>query len=297
MDLGRIGTAMVTPFNERGEIDEQRTRILVNALIANGTDTIIVNGTTGESPTVTEEEKMQMLRWTIEEAAGRVKIVAGTGTNNTKESIEQTKAVESLGVDGVMLVTPYYNKPNQAALYAHFEAIAKETSLPILLYNIPGRSVVNMTAETTLQLASDFQNIQGIKEASGNLEQMAQIIREAPEGFSVYSGDDSLTLPLLAIGGAGIISVSSHVVGSEMKQMIEAFERGDVQTAAKMHQTLLPVFQALFAEPNPVPLKTVLNAKGIEVGEVRLPLVALQNEEALNDVWNRWEKEKVQIFS
>lgn len=297
MDLGRIGTAMVTPFNERGEIDEQRTRILVNALIANGTDTIIVNGTTGESPTVTEEEKMQMLRWTIEEAAGRVKVVAGTGTNNTKESIEQTKAVESLGVDGVMLVTPYYNKPNQAALYAHFEAIAKETSLPILLYNIPGRSVVNMTAETTLQLASDFQNIQGIKEASGNLEQMAQIIREAPEGFSVYSGDDSLTLPLLAIGGAGIISVSSHVVGSEMKQMIEAFERGDVQTAAKMHQTLLPVFQALFAEPNPVPLKTVLNAKGIEVGEVRLPLVALQNEEALNDVWNRWEKEKVQIFS
>ncbi len=297
MDLGRIGTAMVTPFNERGEIDEQRTRILVNALIANGTDTIIVNGTTGESPTVTEEEKMQMLRWTIEEAAGRVKIVAGTGTNNTKESIEQTKAVESLGVDGVMLVTPYYNKPNQAALYAHFEAIAKETSLPILLYNIPGRSVVNMTAETTLQLASDFQNIQGIKEASGNLEQMAQIIREAPEGFSVYSGDDSLTLPLLAIGGAGIISVSSHVVGSEMKQMIEAFERGDVQTAAKMHQTLLPVFQALFAEPNPVPLKAVLNAKGIEVGEVRLPLVALQNEEALNDVWNRWEKEKVQIFS
>lgn len=297
MDLGRIGTAMVTPFNERGEIDEQRTRILVNALIANGTDTIIVNGTTGESPTVTEEEKMQMLRWTIEEAAGRVKVVAGTGTNNTKESIEQTKAVESLGVDGVMLVTPYYNKPNQAALYAHFEAIAKETSLPILLYNIPGRSVVNMTAETTLQLASDFQNIQGIKEASGNLEQMAQIIREAPEGFSVYSGDDSLTLPLLAIGGAGIISVSSHVVGSEMKQMIEAFERGDVQTAAKMHQTLLPVFQALFAEPNPVPLKAVLNAKGIEVGEVRLPLVALQNEEALNDVWNRWEKEKVQIFS
>lgn len=296
MNLGDIGTAMVTPFNEQGEIDEGLTKALVNHLVDHGTDTIVVNGTTGESPTVTREEKRQMLAWVLEEAAGRVKVIAGTGTNNTYESIELTKEAEEVGVDGVMLVTPYYNKPNQEALYAHFSAIAKETTLPILLYNIPGRSVINMTAETTIRLAKDFANIQGVKEASGDLEQMAAIIHGTDESFAVYSGDDGLTLPLLAIGGTGIISVSSHVVGLEMKQMIQAYKNGDVARASKMHLALLPLFQALFKEPNPVPLKYALNQQGIEVGDVRLPLVELQDKKSFDEAWKTWEREKKTIF-
>lgn len=296
MNLGDIGTAMVTPFNEQGEIDEGLTKALVNHLVDHGTDTIVVNGTTGESPTVTREEKRQMLAWVLEEAAGRVKVIAGTGTNNTYESIELTKEAEEVGVDGVMLVTPYYNKPNQEALYAHFSAIAKETTLPILLYNIPGRSVINMTAETTIRLAKDFANIQGVKEASGDLEQMAAIIHGTDESFAVYSGDDGLTLPLLAIGGTGIISVSSHVVGLEMKQMIQAYKNGDVARASKMHLALLPLFQALFKEPNPVPLKYALNQQGIEVGDVRLPLVELQDKKSFDEAWKTWEREKKKIF-
>ena len=287
---------MVTPFNEQGEIDEGVTKALVNHLVDHGTDTIVVNGTTGESPTVTREEKRQMLAWVLEEAAGRVKVIAGTGTNNTYESIELTKEAEEVGVDGVMLVTPYYNKPNQEALYAHFSAIAKETTLPILLYNIPGRSVINMTAETTIRLAKDFANIQGVKEASGDLEQMAAIIHGTDESFAVYSGDDGLTLPLLAIGGTGIISVSSHVVGLEMKQMIQAYKNGDVARASKMHLALLPLFQALFKEPNPVPLKYALNQQGIEVGDVRLPLVELQDKKSFDEAWKTWEREKKTIF-
>lgn len=287
---------MVTPFNEQGEIDEGLTKALVNHLVDHGTDTIVVNGTTGESPTVTREEKRQMLAWVLEEAAGRVKVIAGTGTNNTYESIELTKEAEEVGVDGVMLVTPYYNKPNQEALYAHFSAIAKETTLPILLYNIPGRSVINMTAETTIRLAKDFANIQGVKEASGDLEQMAAIIHGTDESFAVYSGDDGLTLPLLAIGGTGIISVSSHVVGLEMKQMIQAYKNGDVARASKMHLALLPLFQALFKEPNPVPLKYALNQQGIEVGDVRLPLVELQDKKSFDEAWKTWEREKKTIF-
>lgn len=296
MNLGDIGTAMVTPFNEQGEIDEGLTKALVNHLVDHGTDTIVVNGTTGESPTVTREEKRQMLEWVLEEAAGRVKVIAGTGTNNTYESIELTKEAEEVGVDGVMLVTPYYNKPNQEALYAHFSAIAKETTLPILLYNIPGRSVINMTVETTIRLAKDFANIQGVKEASGDLEQMAAIIHGTDESFAVYSGDDGLTLPLLAIGGTGIISVSSHVVGLEMKQMIQAYKNGDVARASKMHLALLPLFQALFKEPNPVPLKYALNQQGIEVGDVRLPLVELQDKKSFDEAWKTWEREKKTIF-
>jgi len=296
LNLGDIGTAMVTPFNEQGEIDEGLTKALVNHLVDHGTDTIVVNGTTGESPTVTREEKRQMLAWVLEEAAGRVKVIAGTGTNNTYESIELTKEAEEVGVDGVMLVTPYYNKPNQEALYAHFGAIAKETTLPILLYNIPGRSVINMTAETTIRLAKDFANIQGVKEASGDLEQMAAIIHGTDESFAVYSGDDGLTLPLLAIGGTGIISVSSHVVGLEMKQMIQAYKNGEVALASKMHLALLPLFQALFKEPNPVPLKYALNQQGIKVGDVRLPLVELQDKKSFDEAWKTWEREKKTIF-
>lgn len=288
MELGRIGTAMVTPFDAQGQIDEALTHRLVEHLITNGTDSLIINGTTGESPTVTREEKLQMLRWVKEAAKGRVPIIAGTGSYNTAESIEMTKEAEELGVDGVMLVVPYYNKPNQSAMYRHFSTIAEETDLPILLYNIPGRSGVNMTAETTIAL-SKVSNIRAVKEASGDIEQMAMIVEGAAEGFSVYSGDDGMTLPLLSVGGKGVISVAAHVLGNEMQQMMQAFERGELATAAQMHRRLLPAFKALFSEPNPVPLKHVLNRQAIEVGSVRLPLIPLEADHAsFNASWDQY---------
>lgn len=292
MELGRIGTAMVTPFDAQGQIDEGLTHRLVEHLITNGTDSLIINGTTGESPTVTREEKLQMLRWVKDAAKGRVPIIAGTGSYNTAESIEMTKEAEELGVDGVMLVVPYYNKPNQSAMYCHFSTIAEETDLPILLYNIPGRSGVNMTAETTIAL-SKVSNIRAVKEASGDIEQMAMIVEGAAEGFSVYSGDDGMTLPLLSIGGKGVISVASHVLGNEMQQMMQAFERGELATAAQMHRRLLPAFKALFSEPNPVPLKHVLNRQAIEVGSVRLPLIPLEADHASFD--SSWDQYMMKI--
>ncbi|MFD0943376.1 4-hydroxy-tetrahydrodipicolinate synthase [Savagea faecisuis] len=292
MELGRIGTAMVTPFDEQGQIDEALTHRLVEHLITNGTDSLIINGTTGESPTVTREEKLQMLRWVKDAAKGRVPIIAGTGSYNTAESIEMTKEAEELGVDGVMLVVPYYNKPNQSAMYRHFSTIAEETDLPILLYNIPGRSGVNMTAETTIAL-SKVSNIRAVKEASGDIEQMAMIVEGAAEGFSVYSGDDGMTLPLLSIGGKGVISVASHVLGNEMQQMMQAFERGELATAAQMHRRLLPAFKALFSEPNPVPLKHVLNRQAIAVGSVRLPLIPLEADHASFD--SSWDQYMMKI--
>ncbi|MBF4499991.1 4-hydroxy-tetrahydrodipicolinate synthase [Savagea sp. SN6] len=288
MELGRIGTAMVTPFDAQGQIDEGLTHRLVEHLITNGTDSLIINGTTGESPTVTREEKLQMLRWVKDAAKGRVPIIAGTGSYNTAESIEMTKEAEELGVDGVMLVVPYYNKPNQPAMYRHFSTIAEETKLPVLLYNIPGRSGVNMTAETTIAL-SKVSNIRAVKEASGDIEQMAMIVEGAAKGFSVYSGDDGMTLPLLSIGGKGVISVAAHVLGNEMQQMMQAFEQGEFATAAQMHRRLLPAFKALFSEPNPVPLKHVLNRQSIEVGSVRLPLIPLEADHASFDAsWDRY---------
>src|SRR5699024_4299942 len=274
MNLGTVSTAMVTPVTADGDIDFTLTEQLIEHLLANGTDAIIVAGTTGESPTLSTEEYEQLVSFTVNQVNGRVSVVAGAGSNCTKKSIGQVKLAEKCGVDGVMLVTPYYNKPNQEGLYAHFSTIAKETSLPVLLYNIPGRSVINMVPETVIELAK-IDNIVAIKEASGDLEQMATIIEKTPDQFKVYSGDDGLTLPLLAIGGDGIISVSSHVVGNEMQEMVQAFQQGETKKAAQIHRRLLPVFNALFSAPNPVPVKYQLNQIGVSVGSVRLPLVGL----------------------
>ena len=240
MDLGRIATAMVTPFQDNGDIDFEMVERLIEHLLSNGTDSIVVCGTTGESPTLSTEEKLQLIQFTVDKVKKRVPVVAGTGTNNTQQTIELTKKVESLGVDGIMLVAPYYNKPNQKGLYAHFEAVAKETSLPIVVYNVPGRTSSNILASTTIAL-SKIPNIQVVKEASGDLDQMAEILKNTDEDFRVYSGDDSLTLPLLAIGGHGVISVASHIVGNEMQAMMKAFEEGRYHDAAKLHQTLLPI--------------------------------------------------------
>ncbi|WNS75366.1 4-hydroxy-tetrahydrodipicolinate synthase [Bacillus sp. DTU_2020_1000418_1_SI_GHA_SEK_038] len=285
MNFGQVLTAMVTPFDHNGEVDFEATKNLVNYLIENGSDGLVVAGTTGESPTLTEEEKVALFKFVVEAANGRVPIIAGTGSNNTRASISLTRKAEEAGVDGIMLVAPYYNKPSQEGMYQHFKAIAEATSLPIMLYNIPGRSVVNMSVETIVRL-SEIQNIVAIKEASGDLDTMAQIISETPADFTLYSGDDGLTLPVLAIGGAGIVSVAAHIIGNEMQDMINSFKNGELQKAAAAHRELLPVMNALFNAPNPTPVKAALNLQGIQVGGVRLPLVPLNNTEmtALQEV-------------
>ncbi|WP_427137521.1 4-hydroxy-tetrahydrodipicolinate synthase [Psychrobacillus psychrodurans] len=278
MNFGQILTAMVTPFDHNEEIDFPATRNLINYLIANGTDGLVISGTTGESPTLTEEEKVKLFKFTVEVVNGRVPVIAGTGSYNTKASIDLTRQAADAGVDGIMLVVPYYSKPSQEGLYQHFQAIAAVTSLPIMLYNIPGRSAVNMSVETIVRL-SDIPNIVAIKEAGGNLDTMTEIVQNTPEDFSLYSGDDGLTIPVLSIGGAGVISVASHVIGNEMQTMIEKFNSGNVKEAAKDHRSLLPIMKALFAAPNPTPVKSALNLKGIPVGGVRLPMIPLNKEE------------------
>ncbi|MFP5108888.1 4-hydroxy-tetrahydrodipicolinate synthase [Neobacillus sp. C211] len=278
MNFGQVLTAMVTPFDQNGEVDFNATRILVDYLIENGTDGIVVAGTTGESPTLTTEEKVALFKLVVDAVNGRVPVIAGTGSNNTRASISLTKLAEETGVDGIMLVAPYYNKPSQEGMYQHFKTIAESTPLPIMLYNIPGRSVVNLSVETIVRL-SQIPNIVALKEASGNLDAMAEIISQAPSDFTLYSGDDGLALPVLAIGGAGVVSVASHVIGNEIQEMINHFKNGNVQDAASAHRRLLPIMKALFAAPNPAPVKAALNMNGVNVGGLRLPLLPLTTEE------------------
>ncbi|MBC2329561.1 4-hydroxy-tetrahydrodipicolinate synthase [Listeria swaminathanii] len=280
MDLGKVITAMVTPIHpEKDKVCKKRIHHLVNHLIENGSDGLVIAGTTGESPTLSHDEKIKLFRQVIETNDGRAKLIAGTGSNNTAETIAFTKEVAELGgIDAVLIVAPYYNKPNQDGLYAHFAAVAEASDLPVVIYNIPGRSVVNIEPETIIRLAK-LPNIVGVKESSGNLDNISKIIAETSDDFQVYSGDDSLTLPILAVGGDGVISVASHVVGNEMKEMIQAFERGEVQKAASIHRELLPLMNGLFSVPNPAPTKYLLNQQGISVGPVRLPLVDLNAEQ------------------
>ncbi|OZM58765.1 4-hydroxy-tetrahydrodipicolinate synthase [Lottiidibacillus patelloidae] len=269
---------MVTPFDNKLNIDFQKTTKLVNYLIENGTDALVICGTTGESPTLTTEEKVALYQHVVKTVDGRVPVIAGTGSNNTKASIDLTKKAEEAGVDAVMLVAPYYNKPSQEGLYQHFKQIASSTKLPVMIYNIPGRSVVDIQLDTIISL-SKISNIVSIKEATNNLDRMAAIIDQTPDDFSVYSGDDSLTLPVLAIGGTGIVSVASHVLGLEMQQMVNDFKSGKVEEAAKLHRSLVPKMNGLFMAPSPGPVKTALQIKGLDVGSVRLPLVPLTEKE------------------
>nr|WP_246628992.1 4-hydroxy-tetrahydrodipicolinate synthase [Mesobacillus maritimus] len=278
INLGQVLTAMVTPLDQNGDIDFDATRNLVNHLIQNGTDGIVVAGTTGESPTLTTEEKISLFTYVVEVVEGRIPVIAGTGSNNTRASISLTKEAEKAGVDGIMLVTPYYNKPSQEGLYQHFKSIADATSLPVMLYNIPGRSVVNLSVDTVVQL-SQIDNIVCIKEASGDLDAMAEIISRTPSDFYLYSGDDSMTLPVLSIGGTGVVSVASHIIGNEMQEMITNFKNGKIQAAAFTHRTLLPTIKALFTAPSPAPVKAALNMNGVAVGGVRLPMVPLTEEQ------------------
>ncbi|USK35746.1 4-hydroxy-tetrahydrodipicolinate synthase [Bacillus sp. F19] len=278
IDFGKISTAMVTPFDKNGNIDFAKTSQLVNFLIKNGSDSLVVAGTTGESPTLTSEEKIALFKHVVSEVNGRVPVIAGTGSNNTKASIGLTKKAEAAGVDAVMLVAPYYNKPNQEGLYLHFKTIAEATELPVMIYNVPGRTAISISPDTIARLA-ELPNVVAVKEASGDLDAMSEIISKTPEDFALYSGDDGLTLPVLSIGGAGIVSVASHVIGNEMQEMITAFNAGENIRAGAIHRQLLPIMKQLFKAPNPVPVKTALQFKGLDVGPVRLPLVSLTETE------------------
>jgi 4-hydroxy-tetrahydrodipicolinate synthase len=271
-ELGRLLTAMVTPFNEKGEVDYEQAKKLAVALINSGSEGLIVVGTTGESPTLVREEELKLFA-TVKEAIGdRGCVVAGTGSNSTAEAVEATREAEKIGVDACLLVVPYYNKPTQEGLYQHFKTIARSTSLPCIPYNVPSRTVTNMTAETVVRL-SQIDNIIGIKEASGNLEQITHIIRGTGKDFRVWSGNDSDTLPLLDAGGYGIISVASHLVGNQIKEMIYSFLDGKTEKAAEIHRHLLPLVNAMFIVSNPSPVKYALNQIGFNVGNTRLPLV------------------------
>lgn len=278
LPFGRIITAMITPFKEDGEINYEKAAELADFLSENGSDAIVLAGTTGESPTLSDDEKLNLFSRIKKTIGGKIKIIAGTGSNSTEHSIFLTKEAEKCGVDGIMLVVPYYNKPSQEGLYRHFAAIAESTELPVMLYNIPGRSAVNMTAETTLRLAQ-IPNIRAVKEASGNLEQIAAICSGAPEGFAVYSGDDSMTLPIMSIGGSGVVSVASHIAVREIKQMVLEFQSGNYREALRIHHRLLPLFKVLFITSNPSPVKGALKLLGNDTGPLRLPLVELTEDE------------------
>ncbi|WP_091772133.1 4-hydroxy-tetrahydrodipicolinate synthase [Piscibacillus halophilus] len=278
MDFGNVLTAMVTPFDDQNELDLNRTEALIEHLINNGTDSLVVGGTTGESPTLTKDEKLTLYKHVVKVVNGRIPVIAGTGSNNTKETIEFTQKVEETGVDAVLLVAPYYNKPNQEGLYQHFKAIAELTKLPAMLYNIPGRTSINMDVDTIVAL-SKVPNIVAVKESSQDLLAITDIIDQTDDDFKLYSGDDGFTLPIVSVGGDGIVSVSSHLYGNEMQDMIQSYRNGDVARAAQLHQQLLPKMKAFFKAPSPVPVKTALNQAGISVGSVRLPLVPLTSDE------------------
>jgi len=270
--LGRLLTAMVTPFDAQGEVDYQQARRLALSLLDSGSDGVVVSGTTGESPTLSREEKLRLFAETKSALGNRGTVVAGTGSYNTKESQELTKEAEKTGVDACLLVVPYYNRPTQQGLWEHFKAIAQSTTLPCILYNVPSRTVTNLAADTVIKL-SQIDNIVGVKEASGNLGQIVEIIHRAKEDFLVYSGNDSDTFPILALGGYGVISVASHLVGIQIKDMMEKFLDGKPQEAAKIHRHLLPLVNVLFIVSNPMPVKWALNYVGFSVGKPRLPLI------------------------
>lgn len=280
LTFGRLIPAMVTPFDENLELDLPRARQLANRLIEGGCDSLLINATTGEAPTIFYPSKIELFRAIIDEVAGRVPVIAYSGDNCTADSVDFSRKVQELGVDGLLLVVPYYNKPPQEGMYQHFKAIAEAVDLPCLLYNIPGRCGVNMTAETTLRLANDVPNIVGIKEASGDLEQIKQIIDGAPEGFVVYSGDDSLTLEIMELGGVGVVSTIANVAPARMKEIIDLYVEGKTEEAKAANQALLPLMEGLFATSNPILPKEALKLLGFPVGGVRLPLVDATPEQS-----------------
>lgn len=278
--FGRMIPAMVTPFDENLDLDLKQARALARRLVENGADALIINGTTGESPTVFYPQKMKLFEAVVSEIDGEVPVIANVGDNCTADTVDFARDVQKLGVDGFMLVVPYYNKPPQEGLYQHFKTIAGSIDLPCILYNIPGRCVINMTAETTLRLTNEVDNIVAIKEASGNLEQVAAILAGAPEGFEVYSGDDALTYDIMKLGGAGVISTIGNVAPDRMKEIVDLCAAGDFEAATKANEALLPLMNELFITSNPIMVKEALNLLGFPVGGVRLPLVNATAEQS-----------------
>lgn len=278
--FGRMIPAMVTPFDANRELDHDKIAKLARRLIDGGSDSLLINGTTGESPTVFYPQKIELFKTVVAEVDGEVPVIANVGDNCTADTVDFAKDVQKLGVDGFMLVVPYYNKPPQEGLYQHFRTIAEAVDLPIILYNIPGRCSINMTAETTLRLAHDCENIVAVKEASGDLEQIKTIIDGAPEGFSVYSGDDSLTYDIMKLGGAGVISTIGNVAPARMKEVVDLCAAGKWEEAAAANERLMPLMKGLFATSNPILVKEALKLVGFPVGGVRLPLVDATPEQS-----------------
>ena len=278
-DCGEVITAMVTPMEKSGAIDYDRVEELTKHLIANGSDAILVAGTTGESPTLTNEEEIELVSTVKRAAANKAKIILGAGSNSTITAFDYTKLAQKEEVDAVLSVVPYYNKPNQRGIIEHFSTIAQSTNLPIILYNIPSRTGVNMEPKTVAYLAEKFENIVGVKQSFPDLDKITELKIMCPDNFAIYSGDDSLTLPMMSVGAHGVISVASHLFGSEIKSMIRNFKTGDVNAARNMHKKLYPVFKNLFMAPNPTPVKAALAYKGLISDYVRKPLVTLTDEE------------------
>ncbi len=278
-NAGELITAMITPFKEDLTVDYNALERLVNHLINTGSDAILVAGTTGETPTLSHEEETEIFKFVKKTVNGRVKLIMGAGSNSTKTAVESSLKAKDLGADAILTVVPYYNKPSQKGMYAHFSAIAKTVDLPVILYNIPGRTGVNMQPITIAKLANEYKNIVAVKQSNSDLDLISDIKSLCPNDFTIYSGDDSLTLPMMSLGAYGVISVASHIAGKKLKEMISLFKAGKNTEALKLHIELYPLFRKLFMAPNPVPVKAALNHLGLINDFVRSPLVTLDTEE------------------
>ncbi|TDQ39701.1 4-hydroxy-tetrahydrodipicolinate synthase [Aureibacillus halotolerans] len=277
MDAGHLLTAMVTPFNNKGNVDFQKTTQLIEWLIRKKTTALVVTGTTGEAPTLTKEEMQALWAYTVKEVDGRIPVIAGVGTNDTKESIFLAKKAKLAGVDGIMAVVPYYNKPSEEGIFQHFKAILDEVDLPLMVYHIPSRTGVKMSVDGLVAIA-ELPGIFAVKESSGDFATVSELITRVPS-LAVYTGDDYLALPMSAVGAKGVVSVAAHIVGEEMDHMLTALARGNTVEAARIHRLLMPVFTGMFLAPSPVPVKTALQLSGLDVGGVRLPLAQITQDE------------------
>lgn len=277
-EWGRVITAMVTPLDSQRNVDFGQAGKLAQRLIDSGTDTILVGGTTGESPTLTDNERVRLVEAVLDAIGDKAPVIAGTGTNSTAASVALTKQAEALGAHGAMLVAPYYNKPPQNGLYAHFRTVAEATRLPVMVYNVPGRTSVNITPETMGRLA-EIENIVALKEAGGSADQASEMVRAVRGKLRVYSGDDSLTLPMMAVGAYGVVSVVSNVAGRLVAEMVKAFAAGETARATELHLQLLPLFKGLFLTTNPIPVKAALRLQGFDAGGLRLPLIEATEEQ------------------
>ncbi|MHB8276240.1 MAG: 4-hydroxy-tetrahydrodipicolinate synthase [Candidatus Humimicrobiaceae bacterium] len=278
IDLGEVITAMVTPFDKDYKIDWKYADKLIDYLVENGSDSLLLAGTTGESPTLTDDEKVELFKFGRKKLNKNVKLIAGTGSNDTFHTIELSKKAEEAGANALLVVTPYYNKPTQAGLIRHFEAVSDAVSIPIVVYNVPSRTCCNINSGTCKEI-SEIKNIMGIKEASGDLKQISEIIRDCRKDFKVYSGNDGDTFPIVALGGVGVVSVASHIIGKEIKQMIDLIKKGSITRAADLHKKFLDIFYGIFMTTSPIPIKKALNLKGINAGTLRPPLYDMDARE------------------